>query len=139
MKKLLSILLAAAALAFGVGAHAADSLTYKDTSGKVFSIDDVRQIDYNAVNATLVLTFQNGSSSGGYLTDNGTVFAEIKLDHPEFLTHGSNTMYVQRYARYVVCQSGGTALAWRNAGTETVADSCALATQAGSAGKVNNP
>lgn len=139
IKQLAIALVAAVACAVSVPSMAADSLTYKDTSGKMFSIDDVRQIDYDAVNAKIVLTFANGYSSGGYLTDNGTVFAKIKLDHPEFLTHGSNTLYVQKIARWVICQSGGTTFGWRNAGSETVADGCALATQAASAGKVNNP
>lgn len=133
-----TLLIAATMLACAMGsAQAADPMTYKDTSGKVFSIDDVRQIDYDAVNAKLVLTFSNGTTSAGYLTDNGSVFNKIKADHPEFLTHGSNTLYVQKIARWVICQSGGTTFGWRNTGSETVADSCALATQAGTPGKVN--
>ena len=127
----------AASVILASSAMAADPQTYKDTSGKVFSLDDVRQVEYDAVNAKLILTFQNGSTSGGYLTDNGSVLAKIKANHPEFLTHGTNIVYVQRYARWVTCQSGGSTFGWRNAGSETVADGCALATQAGQAGKVN--
>lgn len=140
MKKLFALAaLAFASLSFSHVASAAGLDNYKSTNGITFSIDDVRKITYDGVNGKIVLTFTNGQSSASYLADNGSVFNKIKLDHPEFLTQGSNVMFISKYARWVTCDSNGTNMGWRNSGSESLGDSCTVYQQSQTAGKVGNP
>lgn len=137
MKK---VIFAVIAFMLSLSAFAADPMTYKSSDGKIFSIEGVRKIQHDAGNGKIVLTFVNALDSGQFLGDvNGAVFNKIKLDHPEFLTHGSDTMYVQKEARWVLCLANKSNFSWRDAQAQDVADNCALAYQAAGAGKVNNP
>lgn len=133
MKRIFTVLAASIVVvlaACGGQAHAQNptKLVYSANTQQgavTFSIRDVRKITVDG--GALILTYENGTNSGQYLLDNGTVFNKIKNDHPEFLTHASNTLYIDSKSRSTTCQGGQTVFGWAyNVGAESVNDGCQL-------------
>ena len=78
----------------------------------------------------VTLTFTDGSSSYQYLQDrDGSVARRIKESYiiTTFVKVNGEDRYIDpKYARWVVCQQGGTNIGWANAGNQFIADNCAL-------------
>lgn len=122
---------AAILLSVATSAQAADKQTYVAQTAQgqaLFSLEKVRKIQVGG--GAITLTFENGTNSGQYLLDNGTVFNKIKNDHPEFLAHNQDTLYVASKAHWTNCQGNGqTVFGWTQTGSEAVTDGCALYNQ----------
>lgn len=138
MKRIFTAIAAAIVVALTSSAHAQNvtKLVYtaNTNSGQVsFSIRDVRKIQVTG--GYLNLTYTNGTSYANVLMDNGTVFNKIKNDHPEFLTHNTDTLFLADKVVILGCQSGQSGqsgqsvFAWPVVSTEYIPDGCQLHAQ----------
>lgn len=120
-----------------VGAAHAQNLIYKDTVGKVFSIEHAREVRSDVANGAIIVISDTGESSYTYLKDNGTVFNYIKLGNSHWIAVGSDRILNPNKARWIVCDSSGTNFGWRNSGSESLYDGCVAYQQLLT--KVRNP